>query len=93
MLAAGLLLLASGFMLRVRSTTLTGATLIGLYLVSLLLYVRLPEQMRTTAVYIMIGGGVFFGTGVLLSVYRDRLLTLPERVKRREGLFRVLTWR
>jgi hypothetical protein len=93
MLASGLFLLASGFVLRVRSTTLTGATLLGLYLVSLLLYVRLPEQLRTTAVYIMIGGGVFFGTGVLLSVYRDRLLTLPERVKRREGLFRVLTWR
>jgi hypothetical protein len=93
MLAAGLLLLASGYVLRIRSTTLMGAALLGLYLVSLLLYVRLPEQLQTTAVYLMIGGGVFFGAGVVLSVYRDRLLTLPERVKRREGLFRVLTWR
>jgi hypothetical protein len=93
MLAAGLVLLAGGFMLRVRSTTLTGSSVTGLYVASLLLYVRLPDQLRTTAVYLMIGGGVFFGGGVLLSVYRDRLLTLPERIKRREGLFRVLTWR
>jgi hypothetical protein len=40
-----------------------------------------------------IGGGVIFGTGVLLSIYRDRLLTLPDQVKRREGIFRILTWR
>ena len=35
----------------------------------------------------------FFGAGLLLSVYRDRLRTLPDRFKRREGVFRVLTWR
>ena len=40
-----------------------------------------------------IGGGLIFGTGVLLSIYRDRLLTLPDLVKRREGVFRVLSWR
>ena len=45
------------------------------------------------AVYLMIGGAVFFGTGLGLSLYRDRLLTLPDRLKRREGVFRVLTWR
>jgi hypothetical protein len=28
-----------------------------------------------------------------LSVYRDRLLTLPENARRREGVFRVLGWR
>jgi hypothetical protein len=36
---------------------------------------------------------VFFGAGLLLSLYRDRLLALPEWIKRREGVFRVLTWR
>jgi hypothetical protein len=39
------------------------------------------------------GGGVQFTTGILLSVYRDRLLTLPEEVLRREGLSRLLSWR
>jgi hypothetical protein len=93
MLAAGLLLLATGFMLHIKSTTLSGACTMIVYLVSLLLFIRVPENLKTTAVYIMVGGGLFFGVGLLLSLYRDRLLTLPERIKRREGVYRVLTWR
>jgi hypothetical protein len=93
MLVAGLLLLATGFMCQIKSTTLSGACTTAVYLVSLLLFVRMPEKLQTTAVYLMIGGGLFFATGLLLSLYRDRLLTLPDRVQRREGLFRVLTWR
>jgi hypothetical protein len=93
MLAAGLVLLAAGFSSQIKSTTLAGGFMMAAYLVTLLLYVRLPEKLQTMAVYIMIGGGVFFAIGLLLSIYRDRLLQLPERVKRREGVFRVLTWR
>jgi hypothetical protein len=93
MLAMGLLMLATGFMFRIKSTTLSGAFLSVLYLVSLVLFLRVPEKLQTTAVYIMVGGGVFFAAGLLLSLYRDRLLALPERIKRREGVFRVLTWR
>jgi hypothetical protein len=32
-------------------------------------------------------------TAVLLSIYRDRLLALPQKVKSGEGVFEVLTWR
>jgi hypothetical protein len=93
MLAAGLLLLASGLILRIRATTLAGGFLTVVYLLTLVLYIRLPERLQTTAVYLMIGGGAFFLTGLLLSLYRDRLLALPERIKRREGIFKVLSWR
>jgi hypothetical protein len=93
MLAAGLVLLAAGYICRIRSTTLAGGFLMAVYLVTLLLYVRLPERLQTMAVYIMVGGGLFFSIGLLLSLYRDRLLQLPERIKRREGVFRVLSWR
>jgi hypothetical protein len=93
MLVVGLLLLGTGCVLRVKFTTLAGAVMTGLWLLSLVLYARLPERLQTTAIYLMIGGGAFFGTGLLLSVYRDRLLTLPERFRRRAGVFRVLTWR
>ncbi len=93
MLAAGLVLLAAGYICRIRSTTLAGAFLMAIYLVTLLLYVRLPEKLQNVAVYIMVGGGLFFGIGLLLSLYRDRLLQLPDRIKRREGVFRVLSWR
>jgi hypothetical protein len=93
MLAAGLVLLAAGLACRIQSTTVAGAALTVTFLVTLFLYVRLPERLQTTAVYIMAGGGLFFVTGLVLSLYRDRLLHLPERIKRREGVFRVLTWR
>jgi hypothetical protein len=39
------------------------------------------------------GGGALFGGAVLLSVYRDRLLALPDKVSRGEGVFAVLKWR
>lgn len=93
MLIAGLVLLATGFAFQLKSTTLAGGAMMAVYLVTLLLYVRLPEKLQTTAVYIMIGGGLFFAVGLVLSIYRDRLLQLPERIKRREGVFRVLAWR
>jgi hypothetical protein len=93
MLAAGLLLLAAGYACRIQSTTVAGVALTVTFLVTAVLYVRLPEQMQTTGVYCMIGGGLLFLPGILLSLYRDRLLQLPDRIKRREGVFRVLTWR
>ena len=39
------------------------------------------------------GTGAVFAVGLVLSFYRDRLLALPDRIKRREGVFRVLSWR
>lgn len=93
MLVAGLVLLASGVACQIKSTTLAGGFMMAIWLVTLLLYVRVPHIAQTAAVYIMVGGGLFFGVGLLLSLYRDRLLHLPERIKRREGVFKVLTWR
>jgi hypothetical protein len=93
MLAAGLLLLAAGYSLHIKATTVTGAVVTALYLLTLVAFVRLPDMLKTTAAYLMIGGGLFFGVGLLLSIYRDRLLALPQKIKRREGIFRVLNWR
>jgi hypothetical protein len=93
MLTAGVLMLGTGFMLQLRSTTLIGAVLLVLYLLTLPTLIRHIYDLQWAALLIAIGGGVIFGFGLLLSVYRDRLLTLPDRVKRREGVFRVLNWR
>ncbi|MCC6124742.1 MAG: hypothetical protein IT426_07265 [Pirellulales bacterium] len=93
MLVAGILLLATGFMFHLRSTAITGAALLLIYLLTMVLYINMLENVQTAAIWMTIGGGAIFGTGVLLSIYRDRLLTLPDQVKRREGIFRVLTWR
>ena len=93
MLAAGIILLATGFVFQLRATTITGAALLVVYLVSLLLFINMLENVQTAAIWLSIAGAVIFGTGILLSIYRDRLLTLPEKVMRREGVFRVLSWR
>jgi hypothetical protein len=93
MLVAGIVLLASGFIFHLRSTTITGATLLLIYLLTLVLYVNMLENVQTAAIWMTIGGATIFITGILLSIYRDRLLALPDQVKRREGIFRVLTWR
>jgi hypothetical protein len=93
MLAAGMLLLATGYACQIKSTTLAGGFLTVVYLVTLLLYIRIPDKLQTTAVYLMVGGGLFSAVGTFLTIYRDRLLQLPDRIKRREGIFRVLTWR
>jgi hypothetical protein len=93
MLTAGVVMLATGFMFRLRSTTLTGIAMMAIYLATLLLYINMLENVQTAAIWMTIGGGVIFITGLMLSIYRDRLLALPDMMKRREGLFRILSWR
>jgi hypothetical protein len=63
-----------------------------LYFVTLALFVPWG-RLSTVALAITIGGGLIFGSGLVLAIFRDRLLTLPNRIKQREGIFRVLAWR
>jgi hypothetical protein len=93
LLAAGVLLLASGYVLRIQATTLTGAFLLALNLLTLPMLIRRIYELQTTALLLAGGGALVFVLGLVLSVFRDRLLNLPEKVKRREGVFRVLGWR
>ena len=92
-LVVGLLLLGAGVLCRIRWSTLFGSMTLLVYIVSLIGLVRLPEQLQSTAIYMMVGGGLFFGTAILLSIYRDRLLAIPKRAQAGEGVFRVLKWR
>ena len=92
-LVIGLLLLGTGVLCRIRWSTVIGGLTLMVYVVSLVGLIRLPEQLQSTAIYMMIGGGLFFGTAVLLSIYRDRLLAIPKRMQEGEGVFRVLKWR
>ena len=92
-LAVGLLLLGAGLVCRIRWSTLIGSGTLIAYVVSLLGLLSLPDKLQSTAVYMMVGGGLFFAVAVLLSIYRDRLLALPEKVREGEGVFQVLKWR
>ena len=48
MLAAALVLLATGMMCRLRSTTVTGAVLAVVYLLTLVLLLQVPDRLRST---------------------------------------------
>jgi hypothetical protein len=91
-LTVGVLLLATGFIFQLKSTTLTGAALTILYFMMLLVYVPWA-RLNTVAIIIIAGGAILFAAGLALSIYRDRLRTLPGRIERHEGIFAILNWR
>jgi len=63
-----------------------------LYFLTLLIFIPW-SRLNAVALAITIGGGTIFGFGLILAFFRDRLLALPERIKQREGVFRVFNWR
>jgi hypothetical protein len=92
-LAIGILLLGTGMVFQLRATTMTGTVTMLAYFVSLVFFIRIPERAQHVAIYTTTAGILLFAIGTALSVYRDRLLALPEKVAQRKGVFRVLNWR
>ena len=92
-IAAGLVLFGTGVLCRLRATTISGAALLSVYLFSLLTLVRWPDQLQSVSVMMMVGGGVFFVAALLMSIYRDRLMSLPKRIREGEGVYQILKWR
>ena len=91
-LFVSVLLLGTGVVFRLKSTTLVGSLSTALYFITLLMFIPW-SRLDTIAILIIVGGSTLFGTGLVLAFFRDRLLTLPERIKNREGIFKVLNWR
>jgi hypothetical protein len=85
-------LFATGILFQLRTTTVIGTTATALYFLTLLIFIPW-SRLNAVALAITIGGGVIFGSGLTLAFFRDRLLTLPDRIKHREGVFRVFNWR
>jgi hypothetical protein len=83
-------MLVTGFSWQIRSTTFFGGSAFGLYLLMLLVDL---SRHQAVGVYLVIVGGVVFLLAIVLSVYRERLLALPEQIAKREGIFKVLEWR
>jgi hypothetical protein len=88
----GIAMLATGLAWRLKSTTLIGGGALGGYIVVLIASV-LHRPEVTMGAYLTGIGVSLCVIGIGLSVYRDRLLMLPERISKREGLFRILDWR
>lgn len=91
-LLMSVLLLGSGVVFQLRATTLVGGAMTALYFATLLIFVPWG-RLDKVAWLLLIGGGLVFGVGSVLAFFRDRLLTLPSRIRSREGWFRVLNWR
>lgn len=92
LMTASVMLFVSGVLLKFRSTTLIGAFFGIAHLIILMVHAGMQAQL-TLGLYLLIGGGVVFGIGLLLALLRQRLLTLPDRIRSREGIFKVLSWR
>jgi hypothetical protein len=90
--AVSVLLLTTGVLFQLKSTTLVGGGLTALYFVTLLVMVPW-SRLNMVAIAITSGGAFIFCTGLALSLYRDRLMALPGKIKAREGIFRILDWR
>jgi hypothetical protein len=86
------LMFLTGFMCRLRATTFVGGSLLVVHLAMLLIFAGMKAQLAV-GVYLALGGAMIFALGLLLSIYRDRLLTLPHRIRQHEGIFSVLAWR
>jgi hypothetical protein len=92
LLTVSILMLLTGFVWQVKSTTLHGGLALGTYLVVLVVSLGWQPQLAV-GVYLAIGGGLVFAAGIALSVYRQQLLEIPEKIANREGIFRVMNWR
>jgi hypothetical protein len=92
LMTIAVLMFLTGMMSRVRATTLIGGALLVGHLIMLVVFAGMEAQLAVGA-HVAIGGATLFAVGLALSVYRDRLLAMPERIKKRQGLFRVLAWR
>lgn len=90
---AGLAMLALGFGCRIRATTFGGAVLGATFFVSILALIRVPSVLQNASVVMMVAGGALFTVAILLSLYRDRVVTIPEKMRDGEGVFQVLRWR
>jgi hypothetical protein len=89
---ASLLLLTTGMAWQVKSSTLVGGSTLAAYLLMVIGVLAYRPNLAAGA-YLAIGGAVLFIVGILLSVYRERLMKLPETISNREGMFQILDWR
>jgi hypothetical protein len=77
---------------KVRATTLWSGAASIIYLIVLIVSLAYRPQVAI-GVYMAAGGAVVFAIGIVLSIYRDKLVEIPDQVANRTGVFRILNWR
>jgi hypothetical protein len=92
LLTVTILMLVTGLSWKIKATTLWGGAALTLYLIVLVASLAYRPQVAI-GVYMAVGGAIVFAAGIVLSIYRDKLLEIPDRVAKRTGVFRILNWR
>jgi hypothetical protein len=92
LLAITVLMVVTGVGWKVKATTLFGGGFLTTYLMMIIVSIAYRPQVAV-GVYLAVGGVLIFGAGILLSMYREKLLALPDRFANREGVFRIINWR
>ena len=87
-----ILMAVTGVAWQIRATTLFGGGALAIYLIVMIASLAYRPQVAV-GVYLAAGGALVFATGIALSVYREKLLKLPEQISKREGIFKILNWR
>jgi len=91
-LAVSIVMLMTGLSWKLRSTTLFGGG--SLLLTLIMLITSLAYQaLAGIGAFLAIGGAILFAFGIALSVFREKLLAIPDQFSSREGVFRVMNWK
>ena len=85
-------MLVTGLSWKIKATTLWGGSALTIYLVVLIISVAYRPEVAI-GIYLAGGGAIVFAIGIVLSIYRDKLLEIPDHVANRTGVFRILNWR
>jgi hypothetical protein len=92
LLTATIPMIITGLSWKIRATTFWGGSALSLYLIVLIASVVYQPQVAI-GIYIAVGGAIVFAIGVVLSIYREKLMEIPDQVANRAGVFRILNWR
>ena len=92
LIAVTLVMLVTGYSWHIKSTTFFGGLGLVLYLILVVASLGWRAQVAT-GVYLAVGGGLVFASGIALSVFREKLLSLPDQIAHRKGVFSMLNWR
>ena len=85
-------MLVTGLGWKIKATTLCGGLSLAAYLIALVISLAYRPEVAI-GIYLAAGGAVVFAIGIVLSIYRDKLLEIPSHVANRTGVFRILNWR
>ena len=85
-------MLVTGLSWKIKSTTLWSGSALAFYFIVLIISLIHRPQVAI-GVYMAVGGAVVFAIGIVLSVYREKLLDIPDHIANRKGVFEILNWR